>query len=445
MGNPLNGQRRQASVLSGAKQCAPTRRGFLLGTLATGLAFGERAHALGRTPLGGVLRLSVPWATDKLDPHDLDDPGAALFAHAVFDSLYALDERGRVFPTLAENLPRKEGDGLVVALRPGLVSGGGRPIEARDAIFSLERAAKFGALAPLEARALDRLRIRIGGTDAEPIARRLASPFSAVVPRGFSPLRPDGTGAFSARPGRGTLSLARNVNAARGPAFLEGISVSFAASLGAGLRAFEAGQSDVGWLGSGLHQRRKGARPFDAGSMGWAALRTGSGLGVWGAPGVAQRLADAIGADQLRHLGVRATHRASPVRWGGGPRALLVANNAPQLAAVAEVVAAAISGPRNEIAVRLVGAEELRASIASGRFALALDLIRSPGPAEPPATALLAAAGRAPSAGAAPRAEIRDITRTLTLGVLGELGIYGAIVEAVRGIDAWRLDGTWKA
>lgn len=447
MGHPLNGGRRAVecrTARAGAVPCSPARRGFLLAAFATSLALAERTSALGRTPLGGSLRLSVPWPTDRIDPHSLDDAAAALFGHAVFDSLYALDDSDRVFPTVATELPRKERGGLIVTLRPGLVSAAGRPIEARDVVFSLGRAARSGAIAPLAPKALDSGRVRLDGEEPEALARRLASPFAALVPRGFSPVRPDGTGAFTAHPGREALTLARNDNAARGPAFLASVRVTFAESLGAALRAFEAGRSDVGWLGSGLYQRRKGARAFDAGSMGWAVLRTGSGLGVWGAPGVAQRLADAIDADQLRHLGIRGARRASPVRWGGGPRQLLVANNAPQLVAAAQVLAATLSSPRNEISVAGVDASELASRLAAKHYALALDLLRNPGRGDAPAAALLAAAGRAPKNPAAPHGEVRDVTRTLTLGVLGELGIYGALAGDFHGLDTWRLDGTWK-
>ena len=41
------------------------------------------AQALGRTPLGGTLRLSLPFSLGELDPHSLDDPASALFAPAM--------------------------------------------------------------------------------------------------------------------------------------------------------------------------------------------------------------------------------------------------------------------------------------------------------------------------------------------------------------------------
>ena len=64
-------------------------------------------RALGRTPVGGKLALLLPWALGRVDPHDLFYPAAALFGHALFDPLYALDAAGDPYPTLATDLRRR--------------------------------------------------------------------------------------------------------------------------------------------------------------------------------------------------------------------------------------------------------------------------------------------------------------------------------------------------
>ena len=67
------------------------RRAFLSLLVAS-----RAASALGRRPYGGTLRLLVPWGMSRLDPHELDDPIAALFAHLISDPIFALDAGGRL-------------------------------------------------------------------------------------------------------------------------------------------------------------------------------------------------------------------------------------------------------------------------------------------------------------------------------------------------------------
>jgi peptide/nickel transport system substrate-binding protein len=193
------------------------RRAFLaaLGSTAS-------ARALGRSPFAGVLRVRVPLYFGGLDPHALDDPLSALFAPAVFDPLFALDANGKPYPALASALPERAPNGARVSLRPGLVSARGKSLSAADIVFSLKRAQTLGGsalLSSFRAPLLDGkvpLSVIVPGADPEALARALASPLTALVPRSFTPLAPDGTGAFSAAFGRATLTLTRNERAARG-------------------------------------------------------------------------------------------------------------------------------------------------------------------------------------------------------------------------------------
>ncbi len=262
--------------------------------------------ALGRRPYRGRVELGLPWPTTSIDPHSLFDPTAAFFGEAVFDTLYALDAHGNAYPTLASSLPEAAGGanassgqsdmqtGVRVRLRPGLRTNSGRPLTARDVVWSFERSARNGGagwLAGIRARTGDDPGvIAFDGANPKRLAQRLASPIVAIVPKGFSPRRPNGTGAFEMRGRKGRMFLSRNMHAARGPAFVDGIEAWTTESLQQGLRAFEVGDSDIGWLGSHLHRPRPGARRFDAGSVGWVVLRTGSESGV--RPGVAQALLD---------------------------------------------------------------------------------------------------------------------------------------------------------
>ncbi|MET0794697.1 MAG: hypothetical protein ABW061_24475, partial [Polyangiaceae bacterium] len=229
------------------------RRAFLAAMSSAGAA-----SALGRTPASGVLRLRLPLYFGGLDPHSLDDPLSALFAPAVADPLFGIDATGHPYPALASKLPERTNAGVRITLRPELVSARGKAITARDLVFSFKRSQAAGGAAVLSAYRAptldvkDPLSVLCADGTPELLARALAHPLTALVPRSFSPLTPDGTGAFLASPGAGTLTLSRNERAARAASYVERIELSRAADLADALRAFEAGQVDVGWLGNGL-------------------------------------------------------------------------------------------------------------------------------------------------------------------------------------------------
>jgi hypothetical protein len=308
-----------------------SRRALL--TAVAGLAgagWCEPAQALGRVPLGGTVTFRVPWPTRALDPHDLFDPLAALFATAIADPPYALDARGRPYPTLADGMPTVEDGQTVVRLRPGLRSARGTAIGGRALAWSATRARNTGGaglaavLGPyVRSDPNDPLIARFGEVEPNKLAVLLASPLFAVLPVGFSPRAPDGTGAFRARCTANKLELTRNLNAARGPSYLERIVVHRARDLSDSLRNFEAGRDDIGWLGLGLHRNRAGARKFDFGVPAWVVLATGTRAGRFALPGVAQQLANAVPIERLGlGLGPR-KGRGSGAAWMGEPASLL--------------------------------------------------------------------------------------------------------------------------
>src|SRR5262249_21906880 len=128
-----------------------TRRTVLaLGLLPLAAALTARvAHAMGRTPMTGRLAMDLPWPTASIDPHDLRDPTAALFAGAIADSMYGLDPSAGPYPTLAAALPSRESGGTIVRLREGLRTARGTPLFAGDLVASVERARARGASALL--------------------------------------------------------------------------------------------------------------------------------------------------------------------------------------------------------------------------------------------------------------------------------------------------------
>lgn len=424
------------------------------------MAAASPAFALGRRPYGKVLKLRLPWPTDSIDPHAIDDVTAALFGTAIADSLYALDAKGRPYSALASALPELDKERSRVSLRPNLVSALGQPMDANDVIWSLTRSEQKGGaglLGPMGKPAIDPkdpLTITFPTREGAALATALASPLTAILPRprkttGFSTTRPDGTGAFKATLRRDGLVLERNVNAARGAAYLDRIEVGVAPDLKDSLRAFEAGETDASWLGEFLHKARPGAVKYDAGVLGWVVLRTGKDAGSWGAPGVAQKLLDAIPSGRLSYLGLVGASggRGGSSTWGGEPAEILVPENSPHLEQIGKELVALMSAPAHELRVAVRPKSELEYRRGQGRYSLMLEVVRPVGNGKKRAelglyTAVNPALARKPpnTAPASPA----EVARTLSLGVVGQLGMTGAHAASVHDLASWDFGGVWK-
>ncbi|MFZ5890151.1 MAG: ABC transporter substrate-binding protein [Myxococcota bacterium] len=425
------------------------RRALLSGLLAS-----KAVPALGRRPYGGTLRLVVPWGMSRLDPHELDDPIAALFWHLISDPLFAL-YGGRPYPALARSLPEAIPNGARLRLRPGLVTARGRALSALDVKASIERsqrrggAALFAQVKAMKTVSGDPLSLDVIGPTPDELGVSLASPVAALLPRNFSPLEPDGTGPYKARLGAGELVLTRNDNAVRGAAFLDSVEARTVADLSEALRAFENGNVDVGWLGSGLHQARSGAVQFVGAAYGFLVLRSGKKPRQWGAPGVAQQLIDGIAPERLRHLGLKnLPERAlASEGWGGGPAECLVPDDAPQLRLAAQTLAAALSRPGHELNVVALSRGECARRRSSGDFALLVDFVRIMGQPGPMTQLSLLTAENPELAKRPPRItdfNPRVIARSLSLGVVGELWVEGAHAPAFRGLTGWQLGDAYR-
>lgn len=423
-----------------------------------GDVFDKDAHAMGRVPLGGSITMRIPWAVNRLDPHDLFDPVAAFFGHAVCDTVFALDSGGNAYPTLADGWPTEEDGQTVVRLRPGLRSAAGKAIGGRDLAWSVKRARDRGAVGVMaqvdpfvRSDASDPLVARFGKIAPARLAQLLASPLLSIVPVGFSPTAPDGTGAFKATLAGGRLLLERNLAAPRGPSFLDKVTVHSTADLADSLRAFEGGRDDIGWQGLGFHRDRQGARRFSFGTVAWVVLATGNGAPAGlRAPGVAQQLANAVPVERL-HLGLAPrTGVGASATWTGGPADLLFDRGSGQLAGIAAALAAKLSRAGDEVTARGVSRGALRVARQSGNFTLALDVVRDPQAG--PASALIALStadrrrlgedvGKRPPRGS--RGPANRLTATLRLGILGGLAVQGGVASGItllsqrsgRGLD----------
>ena len=414
------------------------RRSFLAGLAA--LAVASRASARGRTNVGGRISLRLPWPIGPMDPHRIDDPLAAIFGEALFDTLYAQTPDGQLVPSLAEVEPEPDGANLRVKLRAGLRTAKDRPFGTRDAVASIARARASGArgwLADIPVPRDDGRALVFPTKDAARLTRALASPIVAMVPVGFNPESPDGTGPFRHGVRDGALLLTRNRLAARGPAFLDEITVRAAPNVSASLLAFEGGSDDIGWFERGLHSVRAGSSRFDFGAVGWAVLFTGRDANDWDGPGIAQSVADGIPYSRLANLHLGAAWPETPIQgWGGPPVTLLVREDSPWLVDVANAIAATITRPTHEVTVKPVPAAELASRRSSRMFGLALDVVRNVAPGSASAMVALATADnpvRAQEIMQHPPklgdVAARTLTRTLRAGVIGEVRVVGGRVN----------------
>jgi len=410
--------------------------------LATAVTLTGRAApalARGRTAIGGRITLRFPWPVTTLDPHRLDDATAAILGEAIFDTLYARDDAGGFVPSLAEADPEPEGASLRVRLRGGLRTARGRPFEAKDAAAAIARARGLGArawLTDVPAPRVDGRSLVFAPRDAGRLVRALAPALVAMVPGGFSPEAPDGTGPMRFALRGDAATFARNPLATRGPSFLEEVVVRAAPSVAESLRAFQSLTDDLGWLGSGMHGLRAGSRPFDFGAVGWAVLFTGRDAQAWDAPGIAQALCDAVPASRLAHLALGPAWAASsPQAWSGPPSPLYVRDDAPWLVELAQALAATMTQPSHELTVKPIPAAELVQRRTARNHALLLDVVR------PLAHGTFGAlVGLATADGSARATEIvqkppklgevpaRTLTRTMHCGVVGEIRVQGGLV-----------------
>lgn len=440
-----------------------SRRTFLASAAAgAGYGLAPEAFALGRTPHGGAISFHLPWSTRSVDPHDIRDATAALFGCALYDPLFALDAAGNLVPALAEAIPTKESIGTVIRLRHGVLTARKKPLEAKDVAFSIERARARGAAAifvevpPPTLVKQDPLALVFGAADPHKLARILTLPISAIVPRAFDPLVPDGTGAFRADCSDKQLVLTRNPLAARGPAFLEKINILRAHDVATSLRQFEAEQSDLGWLGLGLHSDRKNAVHFDVGRAAWIVLWIDPRIGSFGVPGMAQRLLDSIVPERLSHLGLGPLPPASGgLTWAGPPMEMWVDEASAYMVEVAKTLAPLLSQPSREITVVPLPQWDIQKRRGKGPVGLSLEVVRPLTQGTQGAWASLSAADdpvrakewalRPPKFAA--NAPVRSLTREMQLGVLGELRVTGGITPDImlaRNLEGWDWGASFR-
>ncbi len=171
---------------------------------------GSPAAKAGELRKGGVLRVGVAGggAKDSIDAHLLTtDPDIAR-AHQLYEPLARRNAAYDLEMVLAESIePEKRPDAWTVRLREGATFHDGKPVTADDVLFSLGRivepkANRTGAssLASLDikrCKKLDDRTVRLAlKTPNVAFPDDLGQYFNGIVPRGYDPKNPVGSGPF---------------------------------------------------------------------------------------------------------------------------------------------------------------------------------------------------------------------------------------------------------
>jgi hypothetical protein len=137
--------------------------------------------------------------------------------------------------------------------------------------------------------------------------------------------------------------------------------------------------------------------------------------------------------------------KAAGASWGGGPAELVVADDSPQLAEIADALAPLLGQAAHPVRARRVPRAELEARRAE--HALLLDFVRNVGPSGRATLLSLLAAENAELAVRPPQftsyAPV-DIARRYSFGVVGALRVAGARLTQYRGLETWQLGAVFR-
>lgn len=127
-----------------ALTAASSRRTFLRGTLAAGVAAGITPALLGRMAQaqdikrGGVLKIATT-SPSVIDPHQLQDPGGRATVQPVVNYLVRVTPDLQVVPELATEWSSDDAQNWTVKLRQGVKFHNGRDFTADDVVATFDR------------------------------------------------------------------------------------------------------------------------------------------------------------------------------------------------------------------------------------------------------------------------------------------------------------------
>lgn len=166
------------------------------------------AGPTGEAQQGGTLRIgsSGGGTTDTLDPQAWGTVPDQLRVQQLFDPLVWTSASGVPELVLAtEVTPNADGTEWTITIVDGVTTHSGKPFTSNDVLYSFQRIMDnelpgAGLLGPIDLKsssAVDKTTVKL--VFSKPfgiLLDNLSFPFFYMVPRGFDPLKPDGTGPF---------------------------------------------------------------------------------------------------------------------------------------------------------------------------------------------------------------------------------------------------------
>ena len=158
---------------------------------------------------GGTLRVGTSGgaATDTLDPQNWVTTADQLRIQQLFDPLVWVANDGSAQLVLAQSItPNAAATAWTIKIPAGLTTHAGKPFTAADVLFSLRRIVtnKFpgaSVLGPVDfarSKVVDATTLLLAYSKPFGVlVEALSFPYFYMVPRGFDPKKPDGTGPFS--------------------------------------------------------------------------------------------------------------------------------------------------------------------------------------------------------------------------------------------------------
>ena len=252
---------------------ALSRRSLLRSTLGAGAAlvagtaglptFASGQDTAEKPKRGGNLRIAFTGGgvTDTLDAHTGNTTPDYPRIQALYEGLTTLDLDGHVVNSLAESLePNHDATEWTIRLRKGVTFHNGKPLKAEDVAFSLRRIGDpknplQGAISlkPLD---LDNIKIIDDHTILLPTKTPFAtlpeafsiSYFIAIVPVGYDPKNPVGTGPFkyqSFTPGQQSVFTRHENYWQEGLPYLDTLTIIDFESDTAAFNALQGGEVDI--------------------------------------------------------------------------------------------------------------------------------------------------------------------------------------------------------
>ena len=257
---PADWTRRSFLKTSGLTVAGMSASGFLIACSGSGNPSSQATAPVGEPKRGGTLRFGANGGatTDTLDAHlPLTNTDNARMA-MLYDQLVRLDNDGKPELVLAKAItPNKNATEWTIEIHSGVVTHSGKPFTATDVLFSIRRmfkvksggAAGLGDVNLTGSRVVNKTTMLLKyDSPYSEVIEGLTNYASNMVPDGYDPKKPDGTGPFkfqSFTPGVSS-TFVRNENYwQEGLPYLDSIVTTNINDETAQINGLQSGQLDV--------------------------------------------------------------------------------------------------------------------------------------------------------------------------------------------------------